>query len=98
MIEISHRPAPMAATPGVIVVDVPHSSTLDLARLLDCAIDAGDVSLVVDLGERPDASSELLTVLHHCGRRLCALGGRLSIVCRPELRRLFDQTLLSQGF
>jgi anti-anti-sigma factor len=99
VIEISHRPARMAQTSGVIVVDVRHSSTPDVARLLDRAIRAGDVSVVVDLGERPDAGSDLLTVLHRCGRRVSSLGGTLSIVCpRPELRRLFDVTLLSQGF
>jgi anti-anti-sigma regulatory factor len=98
VIEVSHHSA-AAATSAVLVVDLRQSSTTDLARLLDCAIGAGDVSVVVDLGARPDASSELLTVLHRCGHRIRALGGRLSIVCsRPELRRLFDVTLLSQGF
>jgi anti-anti-sigma regulatory factor len=98
VIEVSHQPA-AARTSAVIVVHMRQSSTTDLARLLDCAIGAGDVSVVVDLGAHPDASSELLTVLHRCGRRLRALGGKLSIVCpRPELRRLFDVTLLSQGF
>ena len=98
MIEVSHHPA-AAERAAVIVVDMRQSSTTDLARLLDCAIGAGDVSVVVDLGARPDASSDLLTVLHRRSRRARALGGRLSIVCsRPELRRLFDVTLLSQGF
>ena len=83
----------------MIVVDLTQSSMTDFARLLDCAIAARDVSVVVDLGARPDASSELLTVLHRCARRIRALGGRLSVVCsRPELHRLFDVTLLSQGF
>ena len=54
---------------------------------------------IVDLGERADASSDLLTVLHRCARRVRTLGGTLAVVCsRPELRRLFDVTLLSQGF
>ena len=98
MIEVSHHPT-TARESAVIVVDLRQSSTTDLARLLDCAIGAGEVSVLVDLGAQPDASSELLTVLHRCGRRLRVLGGRLSIVCaRPELRRLFDVTLLSQGF
>ncbi len=98
MLEVSHHPADAQGS-TMIVVDPRQSSTTDLARLLDCAIGAGDVSVVVDLGARPDASSELLTLLHGCGRSIRALGGRLSIVCpRPELRRLFDVTLLSQGF
>ena len=55
--------------------------------------------MIVDLGERADASSDLLTVLHRCAGRIRALGGTLAVVCsRPELRRLFDVTLLSQGF
>jgi len=80
-------------------MDVKRSSTTDLARLLDTAIRAGDVDVIVDLGSRADASADLLTVLYRCARRLSALGGTLSVVCsRPELRRLFDVTLLSQGF
>jgi anti-anti-sigma regulatory factor len=97
VIEVSHHTA--ARTSAVIVVDMTRSSTTDLARLLDCAMGTGDVDVVVDLGARLDASSDLLTVLHSCARRIRGLGGTLSIVCsRPELRRLFDVTLLSQGF
>lgn len=97
MIEVSH-PAGLETAP-VVVVDVKRSSTVDLARLLDTAIRSGDVDVIVDLGTRADASSDLLTVLHRRARRLQALGGTLSVVCaRPELRRLFDVTLLSQGF
>lgn len=97
MIEVSHQGAAEAS--AVIVVDMTRSSTTDLARLLDCAIGAGEVDVVVDLGARLDASSDLLAVLHRCARRIRMLGGTLSIVCsRPELRRLFDVTLLSQGF
>jgi anti-anti-sigma regulatory factor len=96
VIEVSHRRA--ARTSAVIVVDMTRSSTTELARLLDCAMGAGEVDVVVDLGARLDASSELLTVLHRCARRIRGLGGTLSIACsRPELRRLFDVTLLSQG-
>ena len=97
MIEVSHRP--IAPTSAVVVVEMERASTTQLARLLDGAIGEGDVTVVVDLGERCDASSELLTVLNRCGRRLRALGGTLAVVCaRPELRRLFDVTLLSQTF
>jgi len=97
VIEVTH-PAEAQAFP-VVVVDVRRSSTIDLARLLDTAIGGGEVDLVVDLGARPDATSDLLTVLHRCARRLRSLGGTLSVVSsRPELRRLFDVTLLSQGF
>jgi anti-anti-sigma regulatory factor len=96
VIEVSHHRA--ARTSAVIVVDMTRSSTTELARLLDCAMGAGDVDVVVDLGARVDAGSDLLTVLHRFARRIRGLGGTLAIVCsRPELRRLFDVTLLSQG-
>jgi anti-anti-sigma regulatory factor len=97
VIEVSHHAGSDA--PPVVVVDLKRSSTDDLARLLETAIRAGDVDVIVDLGARADASSDLLTVLHRCARKLRSLGGTLSVVCaRPELRRLFDVTLLSQGF
>ena len=97
MIEVSHQAGTQPS--AVVVVDLERSSTTDIARLLDSAIAVGDVEVIVDLGERADASSDLLTVLHRCARRVRTLGGRLSVVCsRPELRRLFDVTLLSQGF
>ncbi len=81
------------------MVEVKRESATELARLLSSSIGAGEVDVVVDFGERADASSELLTVLHRCGRHVRSLGGTLSVVCaRPELRRLFDVTLLSQGF
>jgi anti-anti-sigma regulatory factor len=95
VIEICHPTE--GTTAAVVVVEMRRGSTTELAQLLRTAIGSGDV--VVDLGERPDASSELLSVLHRCGRHARALGGTLSVVCsRPELRRLFDVTLLSQGF
>jgi anti-anti-sigma regulatory factor len=97
VIEISHQAE--GATAAVVVVEMRNGSTTELARLLRMAIGSGDVEVVVDLGERLDVSSDLLSVLHWCGRHARALGGTLSVVCsRPELRRLFDVTLLSQGF
>jgi hypothetical protein len=93
VIEVTH-----ARASAVIVVELQRDSTTDLACLLRTAVGAGDVSVIVDLGERGDATSELLTVLHRTGGQLRALGGRLAVVCAaPELRRLFDVTLLSQG-
>ena len=97
MIEVTHQCD--AGTSAVVVVEVQRASTLDLARLLRTAIRTGDIGVIVDLGERRDASSELLTVLHRTARQLRTLGGRLAVVStKPELRRLFDVTLLSQGF
>jgi anti-anti-sigma regulatory factor len=97
VIEISHPSE--GATAAVVVIEMRRGSTTELARLLRTSIGAGDVDVVIDLGARADASSDLLSVLHRCGRQLRSLGGTLSVVCtRPELRRLFDVTLLSQGF
>ena len=97
MIEVTHQHE--AGTSAVVVVEMERASTGDLARLLHTAIRTGDIGVVVDLGERGDASSELLTVLHRTARQLRMLGGRLAVVStRPELRRLFDLTLLSQAF
>jgi anti-anti-sigma regulatory factor len=97
VIEVTHQPDTSAS--AVVVVEMERASTRDLARLLGTAIGTGDIGVIVDLGERGDASSELLTVLHRTARQLRTLGGRLAVVCAtPELRRLFDLTLLSQGF
>jgi anti-anti-sigma factor len=71
----------------------------DLARVLRTAIAAGDVRLVVDLGEREDATSDDLTLLHRASKQLRRLGGCLAVVtAHPDLRRLFDVTLLSHAF
>ena len=97
MIEVTHQREAQAS--ALVVVEMKRASTTDLARLLRTAIGTGDIGVIVDLGERGDASSELLTVLHRTARQLRALGGRLAVVCaKPELRHLFDVTLLSQGF
>jgi anti-anti-sigma regulatory factor len=97
VIEVTHQHD--VGPSAVVVVEMQRASTGDLAGLLSTAIRTGDVGVIVDLGERGDASSELLTVLHRTARQLRALGGRLAVVsAKPELRRLFDVTLLSQGF
>ena len=47
MLEVSHHPADALGS-TMIVLDLRHSATTDLAGLLvDCAIGAGDVSVVV---------------------------------------------------
>jgi len=97
VIEVTHQPD--SRTQGLVVLELEPASTPDLARLLRLAIGTGDIGVIVDLGERRDASSELLMVLHRAARQLRMLGGRLAVVStKPELRRLFDLTLLSQGF
>ena len=96
MIDVSHG---AERTTAIVVVEMKQASTTDLSRLLRTAVRWGDIGVIIDLGERGDANSELLTVLHRAGRQLRTLGGRLAIVSsRPEVRRLFDVTLLSQGF
>ncbi len=83
----------------VVFVEMRRNSTADLTRLLRTAIAAGDVRLVVDLGERKDATSDVLTALHCAARHLRRLGGSLAVVTtQPDLRRLFDVTLLSEAF
>jgi anti-anti-sigma factor len=97
VIAVTHQPD--SRTSAVVVVELERASTPDLARLLRTAIRTGDIGVIVDLGERRDASSDLLMVLHRTARQLRMLGGRLAVVStKPELRRLFDLTLLSQAF
>jgi anti-anti-sigma regulatory factor len=96
VIEIRHE---TAARPPLVFVEMSLESSRDLARLIHTASSAGDVSLVVDLGERADASSELLTVLHRTARNLRRIGGRLGVITpQPGLRRMLDLTLLSHAF
>ena len=93
MIEARHEPG------APVVVDMRRDSALDLACVLGTAISAGDVRLVVDLGERRDATSDLLTLLHRAAKHLRRIGGSLAVVTsQPDLRHLFDVTLLSQAF
>ena len=83
----------------IVFVDVPRESTLDLARLLRTAIAAGDIRLVVDLGERKDTTSDVLSLLHRAAKQLRRIGGSLAVVTgQSDLRRLLDVTLLSQTF
>ncbi len=96
MIEFRHE---TDLRPPVVFVDLSRDPSTDLERLLGTALGAGDVSLVVDLGDRTDASSELLTVLHRTARQVRRLGGKLGVVSpQPSLRRLLTLTLLSQAF
>ena len=96
VIEIRHE---TDERPPIVFVEMSLDSSHDLARLLGTAIGAGDVSVVVDLGDRPDASSELLTVLHRTAGHLRRLGGKLGVVSpQPSLRRLLELTLMSQAY
>ena len=97
MIEVRHdTDAPASA---VVFVEPRRESPRDLVRALRMAVAAGNVRLVVDLGERRDTTSEVLTLLRRAALQLRRLGGDLAVVCsQPDLRRLIDLTLLSQTF
>jgi anti-anti-sigma factor len=70
-----------------------------VSRCIDLAIEMGNTSVVVDLGDRRGVCAALLRVLLRAGRRLRAQGGRLAVASSdPGLRRLLDVTLLSQAF
>ncbi len=95
MIELRH--APPGGAP-VVFVELKRDCPDDLGRLL-AATAGGGVDLVVDLGDRSDASSDLLVVLHRAARHVVRLGGTLGVVSsQPDVRRLFDLTLLTSSF
>jgi anti-anti-sigma factor len=97
VIEVRHDTG--GCSSAVVFVEARDDSTSDLARALRMATAAGEVRLVVDLGERADTTSDLLALLNRAARQLRRLGGSLAVVCpQPSLRRLFDLTLLSQAF
>jgi anti-anti-sigma regulatory factor len=97
VIEVCHGNAACAS--AVVVVEVRRDSTGGLDRVLRGTVNAGDVRVIVDLGEREDVPSDLLTILHRTATQLRRLGGRLAVVTpQPDVRRLFDVTLLSQAF
>lgn len=68
------------------------------ARLTE-AIDEGPSAIVLDLSGCTFLDSIALGVLLHGLKRLGATGGRLRIVtARPEVRRIFEITLLDRLF
>jgi anti-anti-sigma factor len=97
VIEVCHENG--AHSSAIVLVEMSRGSTLDLARVLGSTVGAGGASVIVDLGECDDAPSDLLTVLHRAAKQLRRLGGRLAVVTsQPDVRRLFDVTLLSHAF
>ena len=94
MLETSAEPASEGAfrieeerpTPGVTVLVV-HGD----------AVDAGDSGIVVDLTQTSLLDSTTLGVLLGAVKRLRGGDGRIQlVVSRPELRRIFEITLLDQ--
>jgi anti-anti-sigma regulatory factor len=97
VIEVCHESS--STTSAVVLVELRREWPLDLAGILRSTLGAGDVRVIVDLGERHDVSSDLLSILHRTATQLRVLGGKLAVVTpEPGLRRLFDVTLLSQAF
>lgn len=95
VIEIRHE---THMRPPVVFVDLSLDSSRDPSGFLGMALGAGAVSLVVDLGDRTDASSELLMALHRTAQHVRRCGGRLGVVSpQASLRRLLDITLLSHA-
>lgn len=94
MIELQHA---ALGRDSFAVVEIPRDSSRDLDRLLAAPIRAGQLDLVVDLGDRCDAPSDLLLVLYRTASHVCSFGGTLRVVAaQPSVRRLFDLTLLSR--
>jgi anti-anti-sigma factor len=97
VIEVRHDV--LTCPSAVVVAEARDGSAPELAKVLRLAVRAGDVRLVVDLGERRDTTSDVLMLLHRAARHLRRLGGNLAVVCaQPDMRRLFHLTLLSQTF
>ena len=81
----------------MVFVDMKRDSTREFGRALAAALRTGRVDVVVDLGDRSDASSDLLVVLHRAAGHVRRFGGTLGVVAaQPNVRRLFDLTLLSR--
>jgi anti-anti-sigma regulatory factor len=88
-----------ASGSAVVVRCAESGGAAGVMRCVDLALRLGQLRLVVDLGARDGADADLLSVLHRSGERMRDAGGRLAVVCSDSrLRRLFEVTLLSQGF
>jgi anti-anti-sigma regulatory factor len=97
VIEIREEQAP--STTAVVIRCAGSGTASGVDRCVRMALALGCTQLIVDLGEREGADAELLSVLHRSALRVRAAGGRFGVVCTDSrLRRLFDLTLLSQGF
>jgi hypothetical protein len=97
VIEIREEQA--LTTNTIVIRCTPSGAASGLDRCVELVLGLGHTQLVVDLGERQGADAELLTVLQRSARRVHDSGGCFAVVCADSrLRRLFDITLLSQGF
>jgi anti-sigma B factor antagonist len=71
----------------------------ELRERLTGLMDEGVTWLVLDLSETTFVDSMALGVLLGCVKRLRATGGRLDVVVpRPDIRRIFEITMLDRVF
>jgi anti-sigma B factor antagonist len=89
--------------PGLVVLEVEGDADLhvagELRERLTAAIDGGAQELVLDLSATTFLDSMALGVMLGAMKRLRARGGRLRlVVVRPEIRRIFEITLLDRAF
>lgn len=92
------RPAPATAVLAVYGEADLHSAP-EFRERLRVAIDGGATTLVVDLSDTEFVDSTSLGVLLGAMKRLRERNGEiLLVVPRPELRRIFEITLLDQIF
>lgn len=71
----------------------------ELRERLTTAIEGGAQELVLDLSETTFLDSMALGVMLGAMKRIRARGGRLRlVVTRPEIRRIFEITLLDRAF
>lgn len=79
--------------------DADLHSVQELRARLDDLVEGGTTTLIVDLSEVMFVDSTGLGALLEATKRLRARGGVLRIACpRPEVRRIFEITLLDRVF
>ncbi|HXG74944.1 MAG TPA: STAS domain-containing protein [Gaiellaceae bacterium] len=90
-----------APAAGVVVLTVRGDADLhvapELRDRLGAAVDSGARALVVDLSDTAFVDSMVLGVLLGASKRMRSRAGQVRIVApRPELRRIFEITLLDR--
>lgn len=94
---IEEESAGSATTVFVVYGDADLHSAPELHERLSAAIEGGATNLVVDLSETTVVDSTSLGVLLRAMKRLRADDGRLALVVpRPQLRRVFEITMLDR--
>jgi anti-sigma B factor antagonist len=83
----------------VVYGDADLSSAPELRARLRAAIDSGPADVVVDLSEASIVDSTALGVLLSAARRIRERHGEIQVVVgRPEIRRIFEITMLDGVF